>query len=164
MYWPKTHEVKSKYKFNLYLNFKIINIDNRSCRKLFFRPLLNQVFHHGNFPKIFNWPCASQKTVWLRQGLFFFQYKGSYNLIRVDSHAKNNLRLFKQDSLTLILYHNAVTWTKWRKMKATPTLIFLVAMSKLVPILSTNVFPAMAAGHAKDFQVYVLEQPWHFSQ
>ena len=133
-------------------------------QKIVFLPLLNQFFHHGNFPKIFNWHCASQKIVWLRRSLFFFQYKGSYNLIRVDSHAKNNLRLFKQDSLTLILYHNAVTWTKWRKMKATPTLIFLVAMSKFVPILSTNVFPAMAAGHAKDFQVYVLEQPWHFSQ
>ena len=81
LYWSKTHEIKSKYKFNLYFTFKIINIHNRSCRKLFFLPLLNPLFHYSNLLKVFYWPCTSQKAVCSHQNSFFLQNKGLNNPI-----------------------------------------------------------------------------------
>ena len=113
LHWSKTHETKSKYKF---FTFKIVNtspsklliliIDHaESC---FFLPLLNPLFHHSNLPKIFNWPCTSQKTVCSCQNLFFLQNKGSNNPIRVGSHTKINSRLFKLDSKTLLQCHSAI--------------------------------------------------------
>ena len=42
---------------------------------------------------------------------------------------KNNLRLFKLDSKTLLVCHNVVTSTKWQNMKAIPTLILLEDIS-----------------------------------
>ena len=120
MYWSKTHEIKSKYKFNLYFCFKIVNILNRSCRMLFFLPFLNPLFHYCEL-QVFNWPYASQKTVCSHQNLFFLQNKGSNNPIWVGSILKNNLRLFK----TLHVCHSVITSTKWRNMKAIPTLILL---------------------------------------
>ena len=113
MYCLKTHETKNKYKFNLYFTFEI--------SKLFFLPLLNPLFHYCNLQKVFNWPCTSQKTVCSHQNLFFLQNKGSNNPIWVGSILKNNLRLFK----TLHVCHSVITSTKWRNMKAIPTLILL---------------------------------------
>ena len=52
-----------KYKFNLYFTFEINNIHNRSCRKLFFLPLLNPLFHYSNLQKVFNWSCTSQNIM-----------------------------------------------------------------------------------------------------
>ena len=82
---------KSKYKFNFYFTFEIINIHNRSCRKLFFLPLLNPLFHYSNLLKVFNWPCTSQKTVCSRQNSFFLQNKGSNNPIWVGRHTKKTI-------------------------------------------------------------------------
>ena len=119
MYWSKTNKIKSKYKFNIYFTFEIINIGNRSSRKLGFFPLINPLFHYSNLPKVFNWSCASQKTVCLHQNSFFLQNKGSNNPIWVGRHTKNNLSLFKLDSKTLLVYHCAKASTKWGNMKVT---------------------------------------------
>ena len=122
LYWSKT-------QFNLYFTFEIINIHNRSYKRLFFLSLLNPLFHYNNLPKVFNWSCASQKIVYSHQNLFFLPNKGSNNPIWVGRHTKNDLRLFKLDSKTLLVYHSAITSTKWRNMKAFPTLIFLEDIS-----------------------------------
>ena len=119
MCWSKTHEIKSKNKFNLYFTFKIISIHNRSCRKMFFLPLLNQIFHYSNLPKVFNWLCTSQKTVCSHQNSFFLQNKGSNNPIWVGRHTKNNLRLFSLDAKISLVCHCAITSPKWRNMKVT---------------------------------------------
>ena len=105
LYWSKT-------QINLYFTFEIINIHNRSCKKLFFLPPLNPLFHYNNLPKVFNWSCASQKIVYSHQNLFFLPNKGSNNPIWVGRHTKNDLRLFKLDSKTLLVYHSAIMSTK----------------------------------------------------
>ena len=128
LFWSKAHEIKSKQKINLYFIFKIINIHKRSCKKLFFLPLLNPHFHYSNLPKVFNWPCTSQKTVCLHQNSFFLPNKESNN-IELECILKNNLRLLKLDSKASLVYHCAIMSTKWRNMKVTPTLIFLEDLS-----------------------------------
>ena len=45
---------------------------------------------------------------------------------------KNNLRLFKLDSKTLLVCHSAVTSTKQQNTKANPTLIFLDISIKII--------------------------------
>ena len=128
MYWSKTHKIKSKYKFNLYFTFEVINIHHRSCRELVFFHLPNPLFHYSNLPKVFNWPCTSQKTVCSHQNSFFLPNKESNN-IELECILKNNLRLLKLDSKALLVYHCAIMSTKWRNMKVTPTLIFLEDLS-----------------------------------
>ena len=129
LYWSKTHEIKSKYKFNLYSTFEIINSHNWSCRKLFFLPLLNPFFHYSNLSKVFNWLCTSQKAVCSHQNTFFLQNKRLIILFELEGMLKNDLRLFKLDSKTLPVYHCAITSTKWKKMNFTPTLILLEDIS-----------------------------------
>ena len=106
-YWSKTHKIKSKYLiFTLPLKLFIVIIDHaESC---IFLPILNPFFYYGNLPKVFNCPCTSQKTVCLYQNLFSPQNKGFNNPIQVLMHTKNNLRLFKRDSKTLLVCHSAV--------------------------------------------------------
>ena len=123
LYWSKTHEIKSKYKFNIYSTFEIINIHNRSCRKLFFFPFLNPLFHYSNLLKVFNWPYTSQKTVCSRR--FSFKIKDQIILSELEGILKNNLSFFKLDSKALLVYHCAITSTKWWNMKVTLTLILL---------------------------------------
>ena len=72
---------------------------------------------------------------------FSFKIKDQMILSELVYMLKNNLSLIELDS------------------KATPTLILLVAMSTSEPIFSTNSLPAMAARHAEEFQVCVLERP-----
>ena len=131
LYWSKTHEIKSKYKFNLYFTFEIINIHNRSCRKLFFLPFLNPLFHYSNLLKVFNWPYTSQKTVCSHRisivcsRRFSFKIKDQIILSELEGILKNNLSFFKLDSKALLVYHCAITSTKWWNMKVTLTLILL---------------------------------------
>ena len=122
MYWSKTHEIKSKYKFNLYFAFEIINIHNRSRRKLFFLSLINPLFHYWNLQD-FNWPCTRQKQYVCTKTCFLFKIKDLIILFELEGILKNNLRLFKLDSKTLLVYDSAIISTKWRNMKAIPTLI-----------------------------------------
>ena len=109
MYWSKTHEIKIKYKFNIYFTLEIINIHNRSCRKLLFLPLLNPLFHYSNLPKVFNWLCTNQKTVCSHQNSFFLQNKGSNNPIWVGRHTKKQFKLVQarfKDITCVPLCHN----------------------------------------------------------
>ena len=124
MYWSKNHEIKSKYQLNLYFTFEII-IHNRSCRKLFFLPLLNPIFHYSNLQKVFNWPYTSQKTICSHQNLFFLQNKGLNNPIWVGRHTKKQSKVVQASFKDITLYHSAIMSTKWWNMKATPTLIHL---------------------------------------
>ena len=84
----KTH----KYKFNFYIIFKIINIHNRSWKKLFFLALLNPLFHYCNL-QIFNWPCTIHKTVYSHQNLFFLLNKASNNPVWVGRHIKKQFKV-----------------------------------------------------------------------
>ena len=74
---------------------------------VFFFPSLTHFFITAIY-----WPCASQKTVCPLENLFVLQSKGWNNPIPVGRHTKNNLKLFKIDSKTLLVCHNAVTSTK----------------------------------------------------
>ena len=102
----------------LYFTFKIINIHNRSCRK-FFLPLLNPLFIRATL-QVFNWPVCSH------QNLFFFQNKGLNDPIWVGIHTIVVQAWLKE---ILLVYHSAIMSTKWRNMKATPTLILLEDIS-----------------------------------
>ena len=106
---------KSKYKFNLYFTFKIIHIHNRSCRKLFFLPLLNWHFHYSNL-QVFNWPITSQKTVCSHQNLFFLQNKGLNNPICVGRHTKKQYKVVQawfKDITCVPECHNVNQMTKY---------------------------------------------------
>ena len=118
MYWSQTHEIKSKYKFNLYFTFKIINIHNRSCRKLFFLPLLNPLFHYSNLLKVFYWPCTSQKTVCWHQNSFFLQNKGLNNPIWVGRHTKKQFKVVQarfKDITCVPWRHNVNQMSKYKR-------------------------------------------------
>ena len=117
MYWSKNHEIKSKYQLNLYFTFEII-IHNRSCRKLFFLPLLNPIFHYSNLQKVFNWPYTSQKTICSHQNLFFLQNKGLNNPIWVGRHTKKQFKAVQarfKDITCVPLYHNVNQMTKYER-------------------------------------------------
>ena len=116
LYWSKTHGIKSKFKFNLCFTFEIINIHNRSCRKLFFLPLLKPLFHYSNLLKVFNWPCTSQKTVRSYQNSFFLQNKGLSNPIWVGRHTKKQFKTVQarfKDITCIPLCHNVNQMTKY---------------------------------------------------
>ena len=110
-YWSKTHKIKSKYLiFTLPLKLFILIIDHaESC---FFLPILNPFFHYGNLPKVFNCPCTSRKQSVRTKTCFPFKIKDSVILFKFSRILKNNLRLFKLDSKTLLVCHNVVTSTK----------------------------------------------------
>ena len=50
-----------------------------------------------------------------------------------------------------------------RKNKDKKSSLLIVAMSASAQILSADFPHVMAAGHTEDFQIYVLERPWHLS-
>ena len=60
---------------------------------------------------------------------FSFKIKDQIILFELEGLLKNYLRLFKLDSKILIVYHSAITPTKWRNMKAIATLILLEDIS-----------------------------------
>ena len=93
-----------------------------------FLPLRNPLFHYCNL-LVFNRSCASQKIVYSCQNLFFLKIKDRIIQFQLAGIVKNNLRLFKLDSKTLLVCHNVVTSTKWRNMKATTTLTLLEDIS-----------------------------------
>ena len=110
MFRSKTHEVKSKYKFNFSFTFKMTNIHNRSYRKLSFLPLVNPLFHYCN------WLCTSQKTVCSHQTLFFLQNKGSNNPIWVRRPTKKLFKVVQarfKDINCVPWCHNANQMTKY---------------------------------------------------
>ena len=125
LYWSKTHEIKGKFKFNLYLTFKVINIHNRSCRELFFAPFLNSPFHCKTYWRISNSPAQARKQYARNKTRFSFKIKDQIILFELEGILKNNLRLLK----TLLVCHSAITSTKWQNMKAIPTLILLEDIS-----------------------------------
>ena len=129
MYWSKTHEIKSKYKFNLYFTFEIINIHNRSCRKFFFFFSLTHFFITATYQRFSTGPAQAKKQYVHTKVCFSFKIKDWIILFDLEGILKNNLRLFKLDSKTLPLCHCAITSTKWRNMKVTQALILLEDIS-----------------------------------
>ena len=134
MYWSKTHGVKSKYKCNLYFTFEFINIHNRSCRKFFFFLSLTRLFITTTYGRFSTGPAQAKKQYAHTKICFSFKIKNRIILFELEGKLKNNLRLFKLDSKILytsniLVYHNAITSTKWRNMKAIPTLILLEDIS-----------------------------------
>ena len=119
-----------KYKFNLYFTFKIINIDNRSYRKLFlFKPSFTNFFIMATYQRFSTGPAQTRKQSAGIRTCFSFKIKDQNNLIWVGRHTKNNLRLFKLDSKTLLACHAAMMSTKWGNIKATSTLTLLEDIS-----------------------------------
>ena len=74
-------------------------------------------------------PAQTRKQSAGTRTCFSFKIKDQNNLIWVGRHTKNNLRLFKLDSKTLLACHTAMTSTKWGNIKATPTLTLLEDIS-----------------------------------
>ena len=132
MYWSKTHEIKSKYKFNLYFTFKIINIHNRSCRKLFFFFLsLTHFFITATYRRFSTGPAQARKQYVRTKTCFSFKIKVWIILFKLKGILKSNLSLFK----AWLVYHSAITSAKWRSMKSIPALILLKYISiKIVSI------------------------------
>ena len=129
MYWSKNHEIKSKYIFNLYFTFEIINIHNRSCRKMFYFLSFSHFFTTATCRRLLTGPAQARKQCTCTKTCFSFKIKDWIILFELECILKNNLRLFKLDSNTLLLYHSAIMSTKWRNMKAIPTLILLEDIS-----------------------------------
>ena len=129
MYWSKTHGVKSKYKSNLYFTFEFINIHNRSCRKFFFFLSLTHLFITTTYGRFSTGPAQAKKQYAHTKICFSFKIKNRIILFELEGILKNNLRLFKLDSKTLLVYHCVITSTKWRNMKVTPTLTLLEDIS-----------------------------------
>ena len=130
MHWSKTHEIKSKYKFNFFFIFEIISIDNRSCRKLFFFfPFLTYFLVTAIYRRFSTVPAQARKQSARAKTCFSFKIKDRIILFQLAGILKNNLRLFKLDSKYLLVRHNVVTSTKWRNVKTTPTLILLEDIS-----------------------------------
>ena len=123
MFWSKTHEIKSKYKliFTFASNLLIFLIDHAECC-FFFLSLTH--FFITAICRFWTGSTQARKHC-LHQKFFFLQNKGSNNPIWVGSILKNNLRLFN----TLQVCHSVIKSTKWRNMKAIPTLILLEDIS-----------------------------------
>ena len=119
LHWSKTHEIKSKFKFNLYFNFEIINIHNRLCKKFFLS--LTHFFITATYWRFSTGPEQARKQYALTKTRFSFKIKDWIILFELEGILKNNLRLFKLDSKTLLVYHCTITSTKWRNMKVTPS-------------------------------------------
>ena len=129
MYWSKTNKIKSKYKFNIYFTFEIINIGNRSCRKLGFFLSLTHFFITATYRRFSTGSTQAQKQYAHTKICFSFKVKNRIILFELEVILKNNLRLLKLDSKTLLVYHCAITSIKWLNMKLTRTLIFLEDVS-----------------------------------
>ena len=81
---------------------------------VFFFPSFTHFFITTTYQR-FWLALPNQKTVCLCQNLFFLQNKGSNNPIRVGRHTKNNLRLFKLDSKTLLVWHSVCSVNQMTK-------------------------------------------------
>ena len=75
-------------------------------------------------------PAQARKQPARAKNCFSFKIKDRISLSELAGLVKNNLRLFKLDSKTLLVCHSAVTSTKWQNMKATPTLTLLEDISR----------------------------------
>ena len=126
MYWSKTYEIKSKYKFNFYFAFEIINIDNRSCRKSFyFFPSLTHLFSRATYQRFSSGPAHARKQPASAKTCLSFEIKDQIILFKLAGILKNNLRLFQLDSKTLLVCHSTETSIKWQNMKTISNLILL---------------------------------------
>ena len=92
LYWLKTHEIKSKCKLNLYFTFKIINIDNRSCRKLFFFfPSLTHFFITTTYQRFSTGHAQARKQSASAETCFSFKIKDRLILFELAGLLKDNL-------------------------------------------------------------------------
>ena len=60
------------------------------------------------------------------------------------------------------------TWSPWNMIHLFYMCSFIyvhitLAISTFAPISSSDFLHVIAAGHAEDFQIYILEWPWHLS-
>ena len=66
---------KSKYKFNFYFTFEIINIHNRSCRKLFSSLSLTHFFITETYRRFSTGPAQARKQYACTKTCFSFKIK-----------------------------------------------------------------------------------------
>ena len=90
---------------------------------VFFFPSLTHLFITALYRRFSTDPAQARKQSARTKTCFSFKIKDRIILFEFTGILKNNLRLFKLDSNTSLMGHSAVTSTKWRNMKATPTLI-----------------------------------------
>ena len=133
MCWSKTHEIESKYKliFTLPLKLLIFIIDHaESC---FFFPSLTHFFITATCRRFSTSPAQARKQYAHTKICFSFKMKDWIILFELEGILKNNLRLFKLDSKTLLVYNSAMMSTKvWRL----PQLIMTCDINPLEPILA----------------------------
>ena len=106
----KTHEIKNKYKFNPYFTFEMINIHNRSSRKLFFFLSFTQFFISKRTKGFQLALCKTENSLLMPK--LVFPSKQKIEQSKSAGILKNNLQLSKLESKTLLVYHKAVTSTK----------------------------------------------------
>ena len=92
---------------------------------VFFFPSLSHFFTMAIYRRFSTDTAQDIKQSAHSKTCFSFKIKDETMLFQVEGILKNNLRLFKVDSKTLLMCHNATTSTNWWNMKATPTLILL---------------------------------------
>ena len=113
MYWSKTHEIKSKYKFNLYFTFEIINIYNRSCRKFFFPFLsLTHFFITATYKRFSIGNAQARKQYARTKTCFPFKIKNQIILLELEGILKNNLKVVQPrfKDITCVPYCHNVNW------------------------------------------------------
>ena len=118
--------------FTLPSKLLIFIIDHaESC---FFFLSLTYFFITATYRRFSTGPSQARKQFARTKTCFSFKIKDWIILFELEGKLKNNLRLFKLDSKMLytsniLVYHNAITSTNWRNMKAIPTLILLEDIS-----------------------------------
>ena len=73
---------------------------------------LNPLFHYRKLQKVLTGSAQARKQYARTKTCFSFKIKDRIILFELEGILKNNLRLFKLDSKTLLVYHCAITTTK----------------------------------------------------
>ena len=92
---------------------------------VFFFPSLTHFFIRATYRRFSTGPTQARKQSASTKTCFSFKIKDQIILFKLADILKNNLRLFKLDSKTLIVCHSAITSTKLQNMNASPNLILL---------------------------------------
>ena len=112
-------KANSNLIFTLPSKILIFIIDHaESC---FFFLSLTHFFITATYWRFSTGPAQARKQYAGTKTRFSFKIKDWIILFELEGILKDNLRLFKLDSKTLLVYHCTITSTKWRNMKVTPS-------------------------------------------
>ena len=122
-----SRNINTNLTFILPSKLLIFIIDHaQSC---FFFHSLTHFLVTATYRRFSNGPALARKQYSRTKTYCSFKIKDQIILFELDTMLKSDLRLFKLDSKTLLVYHSVITSTKWRNMKAIPTLNLLEDIS-----------------------------------